>query len=176
VLFEDECHLMEGDLSGYVWGRTGERVEIPIENSRNRQTYYGVLNLLTKRVLVQAQDKGNTDCMIAFLKYLQEQMPGKRFLIFWDGASYHRSHQLREYLALLNDGLPPDKWLIQVVRFAANDPSQNPIEDVWLQAKTWLRRMSGLCPSFHALKALFTQFFSFDIFDFPKLNLYGSFS
>jgi len=25
VLFLDECHLMSGDLQGYVWGRRGER-------------------------------------------------------------------------------------------------------------------------------------------------------
>jgi transposase len=174
VLFQDECHLMEGDLSGYVWGRTGERVEVPVVNERNRQTYYGVLNLLTKQLLVQAQEQGNTDCTIAFLKHLQQQMPGKRLLIFWDGASYHRSQQLREYLAEVNAGLSPEQWRIHVVRFAPNDPTQNPIEDAWLQAKNWLRRMSGLCPPFNALKALFEQFFTLDTFDFPKLYMYGN--
>ena len=38
---------MSGDLQGYVWGRTGERVEVPIVNERERQTYYGALDLLT---------------------------------------------------------------------------------------------------------------------------------
>jgi hypothetical protein len=36
--------------------------------------------------------------------------------------------------------------------------------------------MSGLKPCFAALKALFEQFFTLDVFDFPKLHMYGSFS
>jgi hypothetical protein len=51
-----------------------------------------------------------------------------------------------------------------------------PIEDACLQATTWLRRMSGLKPCFSALKALFEQFFTLEIFDFPKLHMYGNFS
>ena len=30
ALFVDECHLMSGDLEGYVWGRRNQRVEVPI--------------------------------------------------------------------------------------------------------------------------------------------------
>jgi hypothetical protein len=33
-----------------------------------------------------------------------------------------------------------------------------------------------LRPCFSALKALFEQFFSLDIFDFPKMYRYGDFS
>ena len=42
----DECHLMGGDIVGEVWGKSKERVEIPINNYQDRQTYYGALNLL----------------------------------------------------------------------------------------------------------------------------------
>jgi transposase len=176
VLFVDECHLMSGDLQGYVWGRTGERVEVPIVNERERQTYYGALDLLSKRLLVQAHAKGNTTSTIEYLKFLQTQWPEQRLLILWDGASYHRSQELQVFLAQVNEGLEPEAWQIHCVRFAPNDPSQNPIEDAWLQAKTWLRRMSGLRPCFKALKALFEQFFRLEVFDFPKMHRYGSFS
>jgi transposase len=176
VLFVDECHLMSGDLQGYVWGRTGERVEVPIVNERERQTYYGALDLLSQRLLVQAHAKGNTTGTIEYLKFLQTQWPEQRLLILWDGASYHRSKELQAFLSQVNDGLNSEDWNIHCVRFAPNDPSQNPIEDAWLQAKTWLRRMSGLRPCFTALKALFEQFFRLEVFDFPKMHQYGSFS
>lgn len=176
VLFVDESHLLSGDLQGYVWGRTDERIDIPIVNERERQTYYGALDLVSKRLLIEAHAKGDTTETIAYLKFLQAQCPGQRLLILWDGASYHRSHELRAFLAEVNAGLPPEEWKIHCIQFAPNDPSQNPIEDAWLQAKTWLRRMSGLKPCFTALKALFEQFFTLDIFDFPKLHMYGSFS
>lgn len=44
VFFEDECHLLWGDLCGYVWGKTSERVEIPMTNERSKQTYYGAVD------------------------------------------------------------------------------------------------------------------------------------
>ncbi len=30
VLFVDECHLIWGDICGYVWGKTDSRIEVPI--------------------------------------------------------------------------------------------------------------------------------------------------
>jgi hypothetical protein len=39
VFFQDECHLLWGDLCGYVWGKTSERIEVPITNERQKQTY-----------------------------------------------------------------------------------------------------------------------------------------
>ncbi len=104
----DECHLMSGELEGYVWGTRGQRVEVPIVNERDRQTYYGALDLLSKRVLFGAYSAGNTKNTIAYLQYLQTQFPHQRqrLLLLWDGASYHRSHELRDVLTQMNEGLP----------------------------------------------------------------------
>jgi hypothetical protein len=41
VLFQGECHLLWGDMCGYVWGKKNERVEVPIVNEKERQTYLG---------------------------------------------------------------------------------------------------------------------------------------
>ncbi len=30
VFFVDECHLLWGDVCGYVWGKTNIRIEVPI--------------------------------------------------------------------------------------------------------------------------------------------------
>ncbi len=37
VFFLDECHLLWGDVCGYVWGKTKERIEVPILNERQKQ-------------------------------------------------------------------------------------------------------------------------------------------
>jgi hypothetical protein len=37
---------MGGDLVGEAWRKSKERVEISINNYKNRPTYYGALNLL----------------------------------------------------------------------------------------------------------------------------------
>jgi hypothetical protein len=33
-LFLDEGHLLHGDLTGYVWGQSEQRIEIPITNEK----------------------------------------------------------------------------------------------------------------------------------------------
>ncbi len=37
MLLIDECHLMWGDLSGYVWGKTDQEITVPVVNQRNKQ-------------------------------------------------------------------------------------------------------------------------------------------
>ena len=44
-----------------------------------------------------------------FVKYLQEQRPGKRLAIFGDGTTYHNSQEFREYLMLINQDLPEEE-------------------------------------------------------------------
>ena len=41
VFMLDECHLLWGDLCGYVWGKSAQRVEVEMTNQKQRPTYYG---------------------------------------------------------------------------------------------------------------------------------------
>ncbi len=176
VFFADECHLLWGDICGYVWGKTNERVEVPILNERSRQTYYGAVNIYNQQCLIQAVEAGNSEGTIACLKYLLKQCPYRRIALIWDGASYHRSQEVREYLESVNQGLDKSNWRITCIRFAANDPRQNPIEDIGLQVKRFIREYYHLCQSFNAVKFLFEFVTHRQTFDFPKLFTYGCFS
>lgn len=176
VFFQDECHLLWGDLCGYTWGKRSERIEVPMTNERQRQTYYGALNLVTQEFGVQAYDKGNSEATVSFLKALQADNPNGRIAIIWDGASYHRSQQVKDYLDSVNRGMEASQWLITCLQFAPNDPRQNPVEDVWLQAKRFVREFHSLCQSFRAVKGLFEFATQGQLFQFPKVFMYGSFS
>ena len=81
--------------------------------------------------------KGNS----GVLKYLQAQYPQSRIALIWDGASYHRSKEVKNYLNSINQGLEPRKWKITCIRFAPNAPEQNPIEDVWRECQTFCARI-----------------------------------
>lgn len=107
-----------GDLCGYVWGKTDQRIEAAIVNERSKQTYYGAVNVYTQQCLIQAHLKGNSEGTIAFLKYLISQCPDSRIALIWDGASYHRSQEVREYLESVNQGLDESEWKITCIRFA----------------------------------------------------------
>jgi transposase len=135
VFFQDECHLLWGDLCGYIWaaafggklppetclGKTSERIEVPILNERERQTYYGAVNLHTQECLIQTYDKGNSQSTIAFVDYLLKQHPNHRIALLWDGASYHRSEAFRDYLSSINQGLDESEW--KVTRQSASSKS-----------------------------------------------------
>lgn len=93
-------------FAAVVWGKTEQRIEVPIVNQRCKQTYYGAVNLSTGRCLIQAYEAGNCESTIAFLNYLVSQYPNRRIALIWDGASYHRSQEVKDYLQSLNGGLP----------------------------------------------------------------------
>lgn len=110
------------------------------------------------------------------MEYLRSQRPDAKLLIIWDGASYHRSQQIKDYLDSLNANLEKEQWLITCERFAPNAPQQNPVEDIWLQGKRLIREFHFFCHSFSVVKALFELSLNCQIFDFPKLCEYGVFS
>lgn len=123
------------------------------------------IDLKTHELLIQPYQKGESQFTIAFLQYLQSQYPQSRIALIWDGASYHRSGEVKSYLDSVNQGLEPKNWKITCIRFARqrvagvppvvataevapNAPEQNPIEDVWLSAKRFLREFYSLCSTF----------------------------
>ena len=56
----DECHLLWGDLCGYIWGKSDRRIEVEMTNQKQRQTYYGALDYGNKEFLVQLYKKGDS--------------------------------------------------------------------------------------------------------------------
>lgn len=84
--------------------------------------------------------------------------------------------RLEPTLESVNQGLDEDNWKITCIRFAPNAPQQNPIEDIWLQAKRFIRECYHLCKSFGVVKYLFEFVTHRQVFDFPKLFTYGCFS
>ncbi len=175
VYLIDECHLLWGDVCGYVWGITQERLEIPITNERKRQTYYGALNYQTQQFFVREYDQGNTKNTVLFLKELIALNPWGRILIIWDGASYHKSDEIKSYLNQVNQGLKPEDFQVNCVLLAPNAPEQNPVEDIWLQAKNCLRKFWYRFNSFALTKWFFAWIIQGQFFEFPKLHKYGVF-
>jgi hypothetical protein len=56
---------------GYVWGQRNKRTEAPIKNAKQRQTYYGVLNLYNQEFILTPYAQGNGESTVSFIKYLQ---------------------------------------------------------------------------------------------------------
>src|SRR5207249_2629355 len=148
VLYIDQCHLIWDDARGYVWGPRAQRIEIPMTNFRERQTYYGAIEPLSGDTIVVPTETANGYWTTIFVEYLRQNYPNKRLILLWDGASYHRGVEMQEYLEAVNLRRPRDEWQVTCVLFAPNAPDQNPIEDVWLKAKQYVRKHWRECPTF----------------------------
>ena len=174
LLMLDECHLLWGDACGYVWGPRGDRVTLPIRNIKARQTYYGALNLLTGQTALWEAGQGNMEHTVGFLTYLRQVYQGRRMLICWDRAIYHRGGLVQAYLAQVNgpSSREADR-AIHIELFAPRDPTQNPIEDVWLRGKRAVRRQWSTLQTFEEVKAVFARAITHQLFVSEKLNLYG---
>src|ERR671932_1455403 len=124
-------------MSVVIFGESAsERIEISLVNQREKQTYYGAINLLKKQLFLREYESANSGNTVAFLKDLQSLNPAARHLIIWDGASYHRYKEMKAYLEEINFGKEKDEWPLTCVLFAPNAPKQNPVEDICLNAKT----------------------------------------
>jgi transposase len=171
-LLEDECHLLWGDALGMVWGKRNCPIEVPMTNERERQTYYGAVNLLTHEFHLKAFSAGKGECTVAYLRWLRDTYPGQRIILLWDGASYHRDVQVRTLLAEVNAGGDEKDWQLICLPFAPNAPDQNPVEDIWLQGKNYLRKQFARNKTFAAVKKCFFQFLDHFHFDSAKFAWY----
>ena len=172
VLFLDECHLLHGEETGYVWGQSERRIEVTITNEKDRQTYLGALNYQSQQFHVQSYPSGAGKSTVKFIKYLQNKYKERKIILIWDGASYHKYGEFRDFLSSVNSDKEPKDWSITCILFAPNSPQQNPVEDIWLQAKNFLRKYWYLCRSFKIIKFLFEFFTKEHKFDFPKIHQY----
>ena len=172
VFAEDECHLVWGDSIGYGWGRQNERTAVPMANVKQRQSYYGVMNLYNQECILSPYERGKGASTVSFIESLPVLHPDKKFIILWDGASYHGSEEIQAYLTKVNQGLDEKDWKVTCWLFAPNAPDQNPVEDVWLQGKNFLRRHFYENKTFQQVKQSFFNFLNKEVFNFKKSNGY----
>lgn len=173
VFAVDECHVCAGDICGYGWGDRKQRREVDVDNYRDSQTYYGALDCISGEVILSPHKTANSSSTIDFIKHLQAKSQDAKIVLVWDGASYHRSQEFRDFLAKVNID---QQWNVHCLRFAPYAPSENPIENIWGQAKKVLQQMHQRCRSFKLTKKLFELFIEYRLFTMPNLGTYDAFS
>ncbi len=176
VYIVDECHLHWEDICGYLWNSIKTPLKIPLLNPKKRQTYYGALNLSTQEFILIPYERGNGENTVDFVKQLQKKNPKAKTLWIWDGASYHRGKEMQNFLAKENQDLLPEDWRVTCCLFAPYSPQENPVEAIWLQLKTLLRRFYRFGKNFKIVKRLFQLFVDLKLFNLPDFKNYDAFS
>jgi transposase len=91
-----------------------------------KQTYYGAVDYVEGKLLLKDYNAGNSENTVDYLRYLLSKSPHQRLLIFWDGASYHRSQEVQRFLAEVNLGLLEEngKFTVFVLHLIAQNRIQ----------------------------------------------------
>jgi len=97
-----------------------------VTNKKNT-SLYGFLDVQTGEETAYQAEMQNSKNTIIALKKLAEKYAGKRIVLFWDNASWHKSEKIRDYL----------KTTIQfkLYNFPPYAPDLNPQEHVWKEMK-----------------------------------------
>jgi transposase len=126
----------------------------------------------SKEFILKDYETGNSENTVDFMKYLQAEYQDQRIVLIWDGATYHKSQYIKDFLALGNHGKDRVEWPFTCILSAPHSPEQNPVEDVWLHGKNGLRSIWHLLASFPAVKYLFEFCLNYQKFDFHKIKWY----
>ena len=85
------------------------------------------------RLYVSGQNKSyNGEAVVGFLEYLCRKYRRKNLIIIWDGATIHRCHEVKDFLAR-------KKGRVHLVALPGYSPELNPVELLWSQLKRDLK-------------------------------------
>ena len=59
------------------------RIEVPITNKKDRETYFGPLNYQSKEFHVQSHLSGDVKSTVKFIKYLQNKYKDRKIILIW---------------------------------------------------------------------------------------------
>lgn len=168
--YQDESHLVWGDVCGYVWSRRGQRLRVPVINERIRQTYFGVLNVVSGKASIKRFSKANGVTTVDFLKFLLRKSQGKKIILCWDRVPYHRSAIVKEFVRKVNAGLARKEKRLILIALPINAPEENLMEEVWLSGKTSIRRSPKGLITFDLVKEKLERSIRAKKFKFNKLK------
>lgn len=150
ILFVDEAGFYLLPHIVRTWSRRGCRPVLG-ECGRRRKDHLSAVAGVTlggKLYMLSQREPFDSGAVIEFLKHLMWYIKGKLGII-WDGASIHRSEEIRAFLRQAGRGR------IELVRLPAYAPELNPVEGIWSVLKGFYLRNFG-CHDLAQLKNLLT--------------------
>jgi len=83
---------------------------------------------------------------------------------------------MHNFLAQQNEEIAPSEWKINCELCAPYAPEENPVEAIWFQLKSLLRRFYRFAKNFNIINFLFQLYVKYNLFNFPKLKRFDAFS
>ena len=116
--------------------------------SHNKTIIFGVLSNDGKQLFRQQYNRFDSHSFITYLEEVRKKF--KKFIIFVDKATQHRSKVVQKYLERTGDNL-------RIEYFPVGSPEFNAVEECWKQGK--YNVLSNYYSSFSYLKQVISQFY-----------------
>ena len=110
-----------------IWYRQGEEPIIEAKRKGESVNFYGALNMGTGQCSAMKTEKQNSQITIKFLKKLLKIYQNRKIFLIWDGAGWHKSKEIRQFLSETNQG----KTKLELFNFPPYSPEFNPQEHIW---------------------------------------------
>jgi len=96
-------------------------LKFPLKNIKDRQTYFGALDYQPQEFIQSIHVEIHQTLSSLLIIYKPSDL--EKIALIWDGAGYHKSDEVKEFLASVNNHLP-DQWQITCIIFAPNAPNR----------------------------------------------------
>ena len=128
LVYIEEAHIHQDADLGRGWAPRSQRLYVASSSPglSAKVTLYGIYLYSSASVVIWNYPRGNSDHTIDVLKRLVDLLPNQTIVLFWDGASYHRSHK--------TTGAAKELGIV-LIRLPAYSPDLMPVESLW----RWLR-------------------------------------
>lgn len=131
IIFLDSCHPSQSTKLTYGWIKKGKAKQIETTASRTRLNITGAINIKNREIITEKYDTINSINLIDFLKkILKNYSKTKKINIIADGAGYHKSKEIQEFIK--------DKK-IKIHILPPYSPNLNPIERLWKIMNEYVR-------------------------------------
>ena len=91
--------------------------EILVTGERKRKSFYGAIDVKTGKEQVYVCDRQNQGETIILLDQLKKVYSGRKILLFWDNAPWHRGKKIKRYLRKSKDLELPTSYIFDEISF-----------------------------------------------------------
>jgi len=143
LFFEDEVSFPQWGTLNYTWAKSGKQPLIKTSGIRKGYKVFGMIDYFTGKFFHKSMEsKINSETYIDFLKDILSKTR-KHIVLIHDGASYHKSKKVTEFLKSKNR--------LTIYKLPPYSPDFNPIEKIWKKIKTTHTHLQYF-PTFDSLK------------------------
>ena len=146
-MVQDESIFIHDTYTRRKWIIRQKRPVVTVTGSHSKTILFGVLSTDGKQLFRQ-YNRFDSQTFIRYLEQVRKKF--KKFIIFVDRATQHRSKIVQEYLQRNEDSM-------KIEYFPVSSPEFNAIEECWKQGKYNL--LSNYYPNFQSLRHMISRYY-----------------